>query len=69
MEELKRRNEQLENCLKEIKTIAEREITYIDFRKSKSWAELEQDYARITYELEQKIFGILQKIFKVEESK
>ena len=59
--------EKYKACLQEIKEIAERKITYIDFRKSKSWAELEQDYARINYELEQKIFEILQKITKAEE--
>ena len=69
MKDLKAENEQFKNCLQEIKTIAERKITYIDFTKSKSCAELEQDYARINYELEQKIFEILQKIFKVEENK
>jgi uncharacterized membrane-anchored protein YjiN (DUF445 family) len=62
-----RLKEEIEQTLQEIKTIAERKITYIDFTKSKSCAELEQDYARINYELEQKIFEILQKIFKAEE--
>lgn len=75
--ELKKRNEKIivgyiklseryKQTLQDIKTIAERKIVYIDFRKSKSWAELEQDYARINYELEQKIFEILQKITKAE---
>lgn len=56
--------EKLQQTLQEIKSIAERKITYIDFTKSKNCVELEQDYARINYELEQKIFEILQKIAK-----
>ena len=63
----RRKKNKYHQTLQEIKAIAERKITYIDFTKSKSCAEVEQDYAQITYELEQKIFEILQKIFKAEE--
>ena len=58
---------ELYQCLQEIKKIAENRTYYIDFTRSKSYLELEQDYAKITNDLENRLFKILQKISEVEE--
>lgn len=62
----KNRQEELEQTLIEIKGIAEEQIPYLDIDKAKTITEVEYDYADKIYNLEQRMYKILQKISEVE---
>ena len=56
---------QYKQALREIEEIAKPQPYYIDLEQSKSATELEYAYANIVWNLEQKLYDILQKISEV----
>lgn len=57
-----------EQVLTEIKEIAEEQIPYLDIDKAKTITEVEYDYAGKIYNLEQRMYKILQKISEVKNA-
>lgn len=55
-----------EQALTEIKEIAEEQIPYLNIDKAKTITEVEYDYADKIYNLEQRMYKILQKISECE---
>lgn len=53
---------QLKQTFAEIKEIAEEQIPYLNIDKAKTTIEVEYDYANKIYDLEQRMYKILQKI-------
>lgn len=60
---------ELLQTLTEIKEIADEQIPYLDIDKAKTITEVEYDYAGKIYNLEQRMYKILQKISEVEDEK
>lgn len=67
--ELYKENNKLKQTLTEIKEIAGEQIPYLDIDKAKTITEVEYDYADKIYNLEQRMYKILQKISEVENGR
>ena len=64
--ELYKENNKLKQTLTKIKEIAGEQIPYLDIDKAKTITEVEYDYADKIYNLEQRMYKILQKISEVK---
>lgn len=62
----KNRQEELEQTLTEIKEIAEKQVPYINLDQVKTCTEVEYDYVGKIWNLEQRMYNILQKIAECE---
>ena len=62
-------NDKYIKALREIKEIAEEQIPYLNIDKAKTIIEVEYDYADKIYNLEQRMYIILQKIIEVENDR
>ena len=58
--------DQLKQTLSSIKNIAEEQVPYLNIGEAKTMIEIEYDYAGKIYNLEQRMYKILQKISKCE---
>lgn len=65
LDKLGKSNIKLRETLTEIKEIAEKQIPYLDIDKAKTMIEVEQDYVGKIYNLEQRMYTIIQKISEV----
>lgn len=63
--QLGQENEKLKQTLAEINEIAKEQIPYFNIDKAKTMIEIEYDYTGKIYNLEQRMYKILQKISEV----